>query len=639
MQTDRTRWSSSRYDKLSLCIAAALTIVGARLWLISRYATSLPINDQWDGEGFTLLKPWFEGRLGLADLLSPHNEHRIFFSRLLTLGLTYSNGQWDCLLEIVFDAILCGVIAVLFLAVLLDSFNGRFRVTIALTITLWLTLPYAHENTFWGFQSSFYFLLLFSVVGIWGLLSHRTFSLAWFAGALGAVCACLSMGSGFFAPFVVAVILFLQLVLKERSLRDVATTLLLAGLILATGLHFQVTVPEHAILRAHSFSAWLTFFGRCLAWPFSPYPLLAVLVYGPFVSLFVLEVVVRSGKTKPPDRVVWLLIAIGLWVILQSAVLAYSRGAAGTGPIASRYLDILGLGLVINVLSLCFLWDRRRTAPKFWISQISGGLWLVAVLILAAVTSFHEIQGQYGRQGYLHAAEMAVRGYLATKDRHYLQGEPHPVPYADTNALVAFLDDKTIQSLLPSSVRAPLHVEKAATSEEGFMRPGCPPFIEAPSFETSWGSYSAEGAAGRGAIESWIIWPRLPYLEFEIAGKLGSDMSLAVEAAGRASQVWRTQHYYTSGSPRPQWRVGYAAMPGTQVRIVGRDNSTEKWFAFREPRELGRLSFYAERLSGRGEVIFVASIMLWGILLASRLVTYIRSIRTPGSASPGLSGA
>src|SRR2546423_14890598 len=136
MQSDRQRWLSFRYDKVSFCVAAALTIVGARLWLISQYATSLPINDQWGAEGFYLFKPWFEGRLGLTDLLSPHNEHRIFFSRLLALGLTYCNGQWDCLLEIVFDAILCGVIAVLFLAVLLPYFTGRFRLVVSLTVTL-----------------------------------------------------------------------------------------------------------------------------------------------------------------------------------------------------------------------------------------------------------------------------------------------------------------------------------------------------------------------------------------------------------------------------------------------------------------------------------------------------------------------
>jgi hypothetical protein len=263
-----------------------------------------------------------------------------------------------------------------------------------------------------------------------------------------------------------------------------------------------------------------------------------------------------------------------------------------------------------------------------------GSVWLVAALTLGAMTSYREIQGQFGRQGYLHAAEKAVRGYLATRDRHYLEGEPHPIPYPDIATLAMFLDDRTIQSFLPSSVRLPIHVEKSVNSDESFVLPGCPPTVVAPLFERSWGSYSTQGAAGRGVMESGKISPRLPYLEFEIAGGLGPDMSLAVESPGRANKVRWLKHY-PSDPLRPQWRLAYTDLPESEVRIVARDNSTEGWFAFREPRELGRLSLYAERLTERGKFIFVSAIALWGILLAARLLTYVRSIRI-GRYSPAI---
>ncbi|HEX8076446.1 MAG TPA: hypothetical protein VF511_01420, partial [Chthoniobacterales bacterium] len=219
----------------------------------------------WDAEGFNLLKPWYEGRLGLADLLSPHNEHRIFFSRLLTLGLTYLNGQWDSMPEMVFDALLCGVIAALCLATLFRLLEGQFRILSFVTVTLWLALPYAHENTLWGFQSSFYFLTVFSLLALWGLILHQPFSAGWIAGMLGALAACLSMGSGFFAALIVGLILVLQLALKQRALREAAPTLLLAGAIVAVSFYFRVAVPAHAGLKAQSVLAWLNFFGRCLA--------------------------------------------------------------------------------------------------------------------------------------------------------------------------------------------------------------------------------------------------------------------------------------------------------------------------------------------------------------------------------------
>src|ERR1700748_2717758 len=109
----RYKWTAG--NNPIACLGTALIVIGARFWMVSHYGTSLPINDQWGGEGFYLLKPWYEGRLTFAALLAPHNEHRVFFSRLLTLTLTAGNGQWDCMLQMVFDAIFCGAIAAMLL--------------------------------------------------------------------------------------------------------------------------------------------------------------------------------------------------------------------------------------------------------------------------------------------------------------------------------------------------------------------------------------------------------------------------------------------------------------------------------------------------------------------------------------------
>src|SRR4051812_8543764 len=49
-------------------------VLGARLWLIERTGSEVPILDQWDAEGAFLLKPFVEGSLRLADLFVPHNE-------------------------------------------------------------------------------------------------------------------------------------------------------------------------------------------------------------------------------------------------------------------------------------------------------------------------------------------------------------------------------------------------------------------------------------------------------------------------------------------------------------------------------------------------------------------------------------
>lgn len=70
-----------------------LLVAGARFWLIQRYALAAPCMDQWDGEGGTLIKPWAEGRFQPGMLFTPHNEHRVALTGLLTLGLFAANGQ------------------------------------------------------------------------------------------------------------------------------------------------------------------------------------------------------------------------------------------------------------------------------------------------------------------------------------------------------------------------------------------------------------------------------------------------------------------------------------------------------------------------------------------------------------------
>jgi len=83
--------------------ALFLVIVGAKLWLIHAWATPIPYWDQWD-EARLWLKPWLDGNWTWSDLFAPHNEHRIFFTRVLDTLVIQLNGQWDPLLQMTINA-------------------------------------------------------------------------------------------------------------------------------------------------------------------------------------------------------------------------------------------------------------------------------------------------------------------------------------------------------------------------------------------------------------------------------------------------------------------------------------------------------------------------------------------------------
>ena len=75
-------------------------IVAAPLFVclayVAKYAVNVPYYDQW--EFVPTLEKWFDGRIGLGDLFAQHNDHRIFFPRLVMLGLA-SATRWNVLWE------------------------------------------------------------------------------------------------------------------------------------------------------------------------------------------------------------------------------------------------------------------------------------------------------------------------------------------------------------------------------------------------------------------------------------------------------------------------------------------------------------------------------------------------------------
>jgi hypothetical protein len=354
---------------------------------------------------------------------------------------------------------------------------------------------------------------------------------------------------------------------------------------------------------------------------------MALVIYLPLAALgFFWMKGARSPERRLPVGTE-LILALGLWVVLQNAALAYSRGGNGHGPIASRYMDILALGAAINALALFILVRttavRRGTRTVLWILAFG---WSGAVLAGTSALSYAELVNQKGRQTYLRAGERALRSYLITGDRAFLEGDPHPVPYINMRQFQTFIDDPTIRRLLPAPARLPIHIEKAETPDATFAQPGCPPIAPYLSQQKSWGSFTSDGPAALGQMQSQPIKARLPYLEFEIAGGLGDDMSFSVESPGSTDTIhWLPPSFQEQGSG---WRRAYSAVdPGREARVMARDNSPAKWFAFRDPAELGRLSLYSEKAVVRGKPIFLLGLIVGLGVLAYGVAAQFRANR------------
>lgn len=438
--------------------ALFLLILGCKFWLIATYSSPLPLLDQWKGEGAEVLQPWMKGELRAGDLLAPFNEHRIVPTRILTLGLFAANGrQWDAQVAMTIGAglhALCAVVLGLLLIERLDS-PDRGPILAALSVVFGLTFDW--QNTLWGFQSQFYFLILFTLGAFWGLAGAPSGSGRWWCGGISALFACLSMGSGGFAGLAVALWLSAKLLLHPelRHQRGTWITVLLSAAFfaLSLALYRPPQAESLAVLHATSVGSFVRAFLIHLSWPSNASPLFAILTYAPLALLLWCRWRNRSVES-PHSSVDDLLFLLGLWVMLHAAALAWSRNHPMT-PLISRYTDILALGALVN---FCALLHLRTRLPAFrWKDRaiIAGTVVWVALFFvgLAPLLQRNFRLDLPSLQKIQQHQTAAVRQFLVTGQTDDLGGKRvFGIPPSEIPMLAELLRDPLIQNALPVGI-------------------------------------------------------------------------------------------------------------------------------------------------------------------------------------------
>jgi hypothetical protein len=366
---------------------------------------------------------------------------------------------------------------------------------------------------------------------------------------------------------------------------------------LGLGLALRVTVPYHEMLKAHSISEFLVTLGRYLAWPWIVLPPYAAFNLFPLLMLAWLYLRHREARGPAEEMV----LGVSLWALLQAVASAYARGGQ-TYP-QWRYMDLSCFLMIANVLSLVLLGSRHRERlPLKRYSRAASLLWTLACALGLGLLCWRAWTVDIPlRQMYHRLQLLTTRAYLATGDRQYLEVRRNEylaratvaaaTPSARAQALVDMLNATRIRSLLPACARDPLQVtpESAGcftTNRLRFTRPDIPG-------EIAWGSFAQEALARNRRFESLPVpGSKLPYLEIAVAGDLpgpGMSLQLLDLTSGRISDIKPRQ------APGDHWHGCQVKAPAGQFKIVAQDNSDPGWFAFKPPREVGWVSFWATR--------------------------------------------
>ncbi len=428
--------------------ALFLLVVGARWWLIGRYGVDVPWLDQWDAEAQGLYQPWHAGTLTIHDWFAPHNEHRIFFTRVLAMGLLWFNRQWDPRLQMTVNAGLYALIAAALFLVLQRGRTPAFQLFCWMLLAALGSVPYAATNTLLGFQSQFYFLAGFSLLAIFSLGNSRPGSLSWTAGLIGGCAALVSMASGYAAALAVLGVLLCSTFRSAKAfgqeLRRKWMTVLAACGLIAAGVLLRYTPPQYASLAAKSIGDFTRFLLACLSWPGKPMFLVALISWMPFAA-FLANYLRKRTRDEPVER---FILGIGFWVLLQTGALAIFRAGSGEG-VESRYTDILAFGFLANAICAVWLLDivgnLRRWMPALaivWLAVDGIGLYAAASGGLP-----------FSWKHDMEIRRAAITGFFATGDQSYIDRAP---PYPDAKRVAALLLDPALRPILPAGIRKPL---------------------------------------------------------------------------------------------------------------------------------------------------------------------------------------
>jgi len=587
------------YFKLFLI---ALAIFAVRVWLINQFGSPVPYWDQWDAEAVYTFIPWFDGSLVINHLIAPHNEHRLFFTRILSLGLLILNdNQWDPLVQMVFCAGLA-ILNVVVQALILKHLLGERGYNVALfAVALLGLVPFAAENIIWGLQINWYVFNLFSLIAFWGVLLHKEGTWRWWLGMICAFLTYFNLASGILVAVILLLVKSYQWLVDSKHRGNYLISITVLCVFIGIEVALFADSAGHAEFRhqaaaAHGFwNLFFTLLGKYLAFPFVIMPYMSIIMYLPIILLSLIILFTRRN----PNALEVFSLTLGGWVILQAAAIVYGR--LWVDIVAFRYMDILALGTIANLLALYALYDLL---PKGYnrLIQLYGVLWGIAwcgiLGLLLGVTPFLQDK-QLERQNLLHS----MRNYLTTNSIESLKNTP--IPYPVPQRLADILAHPKMKTILPASLQM-LPLVNAMQNDGIFIQNQTTPGVGKYQNETVWGS---AGITKFGTFISEPINIKQSYLQIPLAGYLGTpglQLQLLVEG----------QPPITVTPPKvigESWSSIYVRTPTESFRIAATDQNIDSWFAFGMPRGVGVLSFWTVKLLSYANYLMLGSL---GLLLA-----------------------
>lgn len=334
---------------------------------VRSYSVDVPVWDQW--ELVPLFEKLFNGTLSFRDVWAQHNEHRIFFPKLIMLFLARFTG-WNLSFELAVNVLLgAGIFACVAAQILLTvKSTGERRLLWAVPVCAVMIFSLKQwMNWVWGWQMQIFLCVFCATAGI-VLLSNPPFRLWRFLSAmLMGVAASFSFAGGLCYWFAGFFILFFV----RHENKKIWKVMLFSWFVLTCAVYsfyfYDFHKPENQPLLRFMFehpAEYVNYFFSYLGLPLTRgtrEESFALGVLGVFFSCFVTWFVVRFRGVKFQTLVPY--VALCVFSVISGAVTGIGRAAMNKEYALGFHYTTIAMMFWICFLVLIHFLMNPDTAP------------------------------------------------------------------------------------------------------------------------------------------------------------------------------------------------------------------------------------------------------------------------------------
>lgn len=400
-------------------VLLSLLPAGYLIHLVLKYHVDVPILDQW--ELIPVLDKTYKGSLTIKDIWQPHNEHIIFFPKLIMIKLARST-RWSILYELLTNILLgIGIFVTICYQLIKTDRIGNLRTYLLIPIVSLITFSINQsQNWLWGWQIQMFLNVLAVAVGIMLLAYYAEkwlhFSFALFMGIIAAY----SFSNGVVYWAVGLLVLFFVRHANRKSKVIKIIIWICASLLIAYTYWplfvYKCQRPTDHTPLSFILQHKLEFTRYVLAYLGNPvcnyYQATAIIsgIFGLVVFGFSASFLLISRRVGL--NLLLPYIGMGLYV-LGSAILT-GTGRAGLGveqAMVPRYATIANLFWISNIVLLFIFADaprdksKSKTVPRWF---VTGPIVIIIVLVMT-VNSVKAVKNFKNYYELFSRAQIALR--------------------------------------------------------------------------------------------------------------------------------------------------------------------------------------------------------------------------------------